>query len=134
MSDARPPLDPSNPEPHIDLMKIDFPTDNLTVKTIRRLFPQIDSERLNNFEKIELDGMLSLERDLAKVAFDQVLKRDTMSWAMSGEEEEMLGWLYVRYGLANGPRVAEELIRKFQQSAAEQAREHLPPNQRSQSR
>jgi hypothetical protein len=128
MSDSRPPLDPTNPRPHIDLLKINFPTDHLTVKAIRQRFRRIDAGRLHDFDDIELPGMLSLERDLAKAAFDAVLNRRTV--AMSGEEEEMLAGVYARYGLASGPHHAEQLIRAFQQEAADQARQHLP-DQRS---
>jgi hypothetical protein len=121
MPDPRPPLDLSNPKPRLDLLKIDFPTDNLTIKAIRQRFPQVDA---GNFGDIELSGMLSLERDLAKAAFDEVLGRRTTS--MSGEEEEMLSKIYVRYGLASGLNHTKQLIRAVQQAAADQARQHLP--------
>jgi hypothetical protein len=124
MSDSRPPLDSTDPKPHIDLLKIDFPTDRLTIKAIRRRFPEIDADRLNDFDDIELDGLLSLERDLARAAFDAVLGRRTV--AMSGEEEEILAGVYARYGLTSGPNHAEQLIRAFQKAAADQARQHLP--------
>lgn len=76
MPDPWPPLDRTNPEPRIDLLKIAFPTDNLTIKAIRERFPQIDAGKHGrSLERIELQGMLSLERDLAKTAFDAVLKR-----------------------------------------------------------
>jgi hypothetical protein len=124
MSDSWPPLDETNPKPHIDLLKIDFPTDRLTIKAIRQRFPVIDADRLNDFDDIELPGLLSLERDLAKAAFDAVFGRRTV--LMSGEEKGMLARVYARYGLASGPQHARQLIRAFQQAAADQAREHLP--------
>ena len=52
MSDPWPPLDISQPKPHIDLLKIALPTDNLTIKDIRRRFPVIDAGKLRNFEEL----------------------------------------------------------------------------------
>jgi len=124
MPNSRPPLDQTKPKPHLDLLKIDFPTDQLTIKAIRQGFPQIDQDKVYDFEDIELPGLLSLERDLAIAAFDAVLGRRTV--AMSGEEKEMLAEVYVRYGLASGPHHAEQLIRAFEEAAAEQARQHVP--------
>jgi hypothetical protein len=124
MPESRPPLDSTDPKPHIDLLKVGFPTDRLTIKAIRQRFPRIDAGRLYDFDNIELPGMLSLERDLATAAFDAVLGRRTV--AMSGEEEEMLARVYARYGLASGPQHAGQLIRAFQKAAADQARQHLP--------
>ena len=124
MPDPWPPLDLSDPEPHLDLLKVPFPTDSLTIKAIRQRFPEIDADNLNDFDDIELPGMLSLERDLAKAAFDEVLGRRTVDIAL--EDRRMLIKVYMRYGLASGPFHAKQLIRAFQQAAADQAREHLP--------
>ena len=109
MPDPWLPLDRTNPEPHIDLLKIAFPTDNLTIKAIRQQFPEIDGDRLYDFDDIELPGMLSLERDLATAAFDAVLGRRTVD--ITVEDRRMLGKVYVRYGLASGPHHAKQLIR-----------------------
>ena len=68
--------------------------------------------------------MLSLEHDLATAAFDAVLGRRTVD--ITVEDRRMLGKVYIRYGLASGPHHAKQLIRAFQQAAADQAREHLP--------
>jgi len=128
MPSAQPPLDRSNPEPRLDLTRIDFPSDRITIKNLRQLSPQAFDPRSKEWadfeDDLELPGFLRLERDLANAAFDAVLGRRTV--VMSGEEVEMLAALYVRYKLASGPHHAEQLIRSFEQAAAEQARQITP--------
>jgi hypothetical protein len=121
------------PQPHVDLMRIDFPSDRLTIKELRELFPQIDSDELNDFDEIELPGLLSLERDLARAAFDEALGRTPRQKGIFvrgigavEEDRQMLAATYLRYRLATGLHHAEQLIRAFEQAAAEMASQHMP--------
>jgi hypothetical protein len=109
--------------PQLDITKISFPSDALTIGQMRRHFPEVfDSGRNDlDFDDIELYGLLSVERDLAIAAFEEASGRRTPA-VMSGEETSMLVDLYVRYHIASGPHHAEELIRAFQQTAVDQVR------------
>jgi hypothetical protein len=133
--------------PSIDLTKIDFPSDGLTIKTLRRLYPQhIDSEPeacANLFKDGFKDGaelpggklltMLDAERFVADAAFvkacgvqcEPVYLEDAARSAAHAAE------LYLHYGLASGPQHAQQLVRGIESQAAEQARQH--PGRGSQS-
>jgi hypothetical protein len=116
----------------IDLTTVDFPSDLLTIKALRGLFPDklnLYPSEFYDFDEIELPAMLEFERSLASRAFNAILGKSPQGSLESGEAEEdreMLAAIYTRYGMASGPHHAEQLIRAFEQSAAEQARRHAP--------
>src|SRR4051812_14903793 len=124
------------PEPKIDLAKIDFPSDGLTIKTLRRVHPeQVDTrEDIDLFSKDYggsagdmVTGMLGAERDLATAAFNRTLgipppapldKSMLEAYTKAVTEDSL------RYGIARGKHPAEQLIRDIEPQAAEQARQY----------
>jgi hypothetical protein len=135
MTSPLPPIDSTHPEPHLDFTKIDFPTDRLTIQAVRQRFPDaLDAEAPGqhmDLEKIELPAMLRIERNLAKWAFDAALGKSPFKpgsgpVGLLDIARYKVGDLYVRYGLAKGTHHAEQLIRAFEQAAADQARQHMP--------
>jgi hypothetical protein len=118
----------------IDFTKIEFPSDGLTIKVLRRVHrDQIDAERLPTFftdrerggsAEDVLTDLLYCERALAEAAFDRHLGRlPADPLGVEGFAEELTR-LYVRYGIASGEHHAEQLIRSFESHAIAQAREH----------
>lgn len=116
--------------PDIDLAKIDFPSDRLTIKTLRTIYPsEVDSERVEIFKDqyggcggADVGGMLQVERELATVAFNRVLEKNWSSDILEFKPD--LAELYIRYGIASGQYHADQLIRDFESQATEQARKH----------
>jgi hypothetical protein len=121
-------------EPQIDFTRIDFPSDSLTIQAVRRRFPEaLDGKAAGthlDLEKIDLPGMLRIERTLAKEAFEVALgKKPRFPGALGDVARYSASEVYVRYGLASGDHHAQQLIRAIEQAAARQAREHMrgPP-------
>jgi hypothetical protein len=126
-----------NPEPHVDLTKIDFPSDGISFKHLRRihadLFDRQDgvSGFFDHLSATELEPLVSGERRLARHAFNAALGRQEPEPHGGWEEErQVLSEILVCYGLAGGPHQAEQLIRGFEQAAAEQAKKHTPTSPR----
>jgi hypothetical protein len=127
--------------PDIDFTKIDFPSDGLTIKTLRRLHPDdFDTEPDACHRLVEdvagranqnLMTMLDAERFVAQAAF---AKASSVQWTPGDIEDAQISaaraaTLYVHYGLASGPQHAQQLIRGIETQAAEQARQ--PPGRGS---
>jgi hypothetical protein len=124
------------PQPQIDFTKMDFPSDGLTIGTLRRVHPeQVDTgEDINLFSKDYggsagdmVTGMLGAERDLAAAAFNRALGKPApapLDKDMLEGFAEAMTQDYIRYGIASGPHHAEQLIRGIESQAAEQARQH----------
>lgn len=125
------------PKPQIDLTKIDFPSDRLTIGTLRRVHPeQVDTgEDIDLFSKDfggaagdMVTGMLIAERDIATAAFNRALgipappplDKDMLEGLAEAVTED-----YIRYRIASGKHHAEQLIRGIESQATEQARGHL---------
>lgn len=120
----------------IDLTKIDFPSDGLTIKTLRRLHPDhFDTEPEACHRLVEdvadranqgLMTMLHAERMVAEGAFLQArgvqchpaYLEDRQGFTKDAAD------FYVHYGLASGPQHAQQLIRGIESQAAEQAQQH----------
>lgn len=125
-------------DPQLDLTKIAFPTDRLSIKELRKLYPaEFDAEALTQFNHrpaAELNATFSVERAVAKAAFEATLGRASPQaqneYAMDREE---LADSLVQYGLASGPHQAEQLIRNIEAQAVAQAKAFgpLPPLSRS---
>jgi hypothetical protein len=125
--------------PEIDLTKIEFPSDVMTIKAIRRLWPvAVDTgEKVDLFSRPVggragemLSNMLTMERDLAKATFGLEFGREpNITYADDDVKllAEDLSKLYTRYGIADGPNSAKELIRNIESQAVAQARQHTPP-------
>jgi hypothetical protein len=128
--------------PILDFTQIAFPSDRLTVKDLRRDAPGCfdltapehlpEREGFLQRQSIEytLGGIINTERELAAIAFFAALGTSPLeSFGKLGPRDfaaECLANDYVRLGLASGQHHAEQLIRDFEQAAADQARKHLP--------
>jgi hypothetical protein len=141
MSELSRPRRRSNfPGTQLDLTKIAFPTDRLTVKDLRRYCPTAfdlpageghlyDVEGL--FDRVSLEtvlgAVLDAERQLAHRAYCKA--RGMPPPQQLSDQEGLVESLtadYAAMGLSSGPRHAEQLIRSFEEAAAKQARQHAP--------
>ena len=117
--------------PELDLTKLDFPTDALTVKQLRQLFPK-SFDHTNQQEKLpRIPPLLADERGVAEFAFAEALGRlspDAQADHYNCKQELVKD--YVRYGMATGPQQARQLIRDLEAAAAELARQHMPGKRR----
>lgn len=119
-------------EPHVDLTKIAFPSDRLTIKHLRNLYPkEFDEGRATNFCRRpaeELNAMLSYERGVATEAFETTMGRASpQSQNEYAQDREDVAEFLVQYGLASGPHQAEQMIRDIESQAVAQAKAFGPP-------
>src|SRR5262245_44802504 len=112
-----------SPEPEIDLTKIAFPSDSLTIKRLRELVPnRIDDDTFVGLSRWdEIDAHLSFEREIAERTFDKARGKPLKHAFEDGDLREMVAEGLIAYGLATGPHHAEELIREIESQAAAQA-------------
>lgn len=126
-------------EPTIDLTKIDFPTDRLTIKGLRKAYPQgfdvepppdstLDRLLKRPLRRQSLDNVLACtvdcERILADMAFKTARKQSVEDLDGSRDREtilETLGGDYIRLGLARGEHEAEQMLREIEAQATAQA-------------
>ena len=129
----------TNADDHFDCRQLSFPSDKLSIKDLRRLFPHEfdDPPSVTFFFETGRPGtladLLHAERCIAEYAFghgDRVgltpLEKGTTyaeKTSKAGEEEKRLYTqdlvrLYQKYGLASGPETAQELVRSIETSAA----------------
>jgi hypothetical protein len=124
--------------PDIDFTQVDFPSDRLTIKTVRRLHPDdFDTHPEACHRLVEnvagranqgLMTMIHAERMVAEGAFleargvqcDPDYLKDKQGFAEDAAK------YYVQYGLASGPHHADQLIRDIESQAADQARGRRP--------
>ena len=128
--------DKHSDQPEIDFGKLDYPSDALTLKDLRRLFPQgfqgdeLHPEKVSFFGTSVSDDFstkLDFERMVAGYAFDEALGRPLREGTFTGRGElrEYLEEFYIGCGIAKGPQHARQLIRELEESAANQARQHI---------
>jgi hypothetical protein len=131
--------DESSPQPQIDLDRLDYPSDAITIRHLRRLFPQeflghqAESGTPNSLDPsdngIAFDHMLMFERELAARSFDKALGRKEKHDPITTDEElrEYLEGFYTTgFQIAQGPQHARQMLRDLESAAAEQARQHSP--------
>jgi hypothetical protein len=121
--------------PKIDFTKIDFPSDGLTVKTLRKVHPdQIDADAFpslfsqgNRGSADNLLGnLLHDERTIAEAAFNGALGKPPHEFLGKQELQsyaDELSDIYTQYGLATGKHHAQELIRGIEAQGIAQARQ-----------
>jgi hypothetical protein len=131
---------PSAETPKIDLSRIDFPSDRITVKALRAARPgsgfddkvAVYPEGKNAFD--EFVACLSTERELAGKAFDAALQGHDLKRIGKGDHkpawdrQEIVSALdseYRAYGLSSGRQQSIQLIRQIEAQAVAQAEEHL---------
>lgn len=124
--------------PKVDFTKMEFPSDGMTIKAIRRLWPEaVDTgDAVDLFSRPVggragelLFSMLTMERGLAEATFGLEFGREPdIDYADHDVQvlAEDLSELYIRFGIADGPQTAKELIRSIESQATAQAREHIP--------
>jgi hypothetical protein len=128
--------------PTIDLTRIKFPTDKLTVRMLRKAYPAafdvepppnpiLDENRQRPLRRQSLDAVLACvvdsERILAEMAFKAALGRVVLDDDRQGGRETIIYDLsgdYVAFGLARGDHEAQEMLRSIEAQAAAQARQH----------
>jgi hypothetical protein len=116
----------------IDLTKIEFPSDGMTIKQIRTLHPeQVDAKIDPSLfggphGSQDADNTVGLllftERLVAKRAFDDTLARKSDELFTLTEYADDLAEMYMRHGIASGSHHAQQLIRHIESQAAAQAR------------
>lgn len=131
-------------EPKLDLSRIDFPSNNLSIRDLRRCYPEeFDREAELGFFRDRrgaelVEAMLWGERTLAELVFNATLGRKEEAtinvlepWVVERlkvRREQIVEALkedYLRYGIAAGPQAAAELVRGVEAAGVAQAREHL---------
>ncbi len=136
----------SESEPQLDLTKIAFPSDSLTVKKLREVLPRyFDNPSRGPFVEAngEWEAMLSFERWIAELAFDaargetisqfDAMRGLTLSQSIQRRRNELESYkedlqeLYVKYGLASGPHHVEQLVRDIETQAQNQAQSQSSP-------
>ena len=134
--------------PTIDFTSIDFPTDRLTVKELRRLAPHgfdlpVVGTALGElregtyYRRDSLDAILGeivdVEREIAERAFHQALGTACPVHLMRGFPDaarECLAAAYLRLQIAGVDHQVEQLIRDIENQAAVQAERFLGPKPR----
>jgi hypothetical protein len=129
-------------EPQIDFTRIEFPTDKLTIKDLRKTDPEaFDVEPAKKpgrpdhlwprpLHRMSLDTLLAAtldsERILAEMAFKTALGQPVKITGMGDREVifENLGSDYVSLGVAGGEHEAHEMLRGIEAQAVAQARQH----------
>jgi hypothetical protein len=133
---------PDSPLDYIDYTSISFPSDKLTIRDLRLLYPHyFDVEgsairdflaanagqgKLNSVDDDWLASMLDSERWLARHSYDKSRGAPVSRLEEIGDSRDKcaseLSTYYVHFGLASGPTHADQLIRQFEAAAAAQAR------------
>lgn len=125
-------------QPQIDLDKLDYPSDGITIKHLRRLFPREFRGHQANLRAPYFlqpsdngqlfDTLLTFERLLASYAFDRAIGRPVSEGTFTPRDEllEHLVELYATFFVAQGPQHARQMLRDLENAATEQARGHFP--------
>lgn len=133
----------ADPVPKIDFKRIDFPTDKITVKDLRRVFPKLsydswtedrDETRLPGGVwhrrmtlDSALDALIEYERDYAEQAFLQALGvpvSDSRVYVLQ-DVVDTVSAEYIKLGLATGDHQVAELVRGVERQAVAQANQYL---------
>jgi hypothetical protein len=118
----------------LDLGKISFPSDALTIGMIRKalpdLFLQDDPDFFKDeFGSVEVSGILRSERILAQRAFASALGRPDPYLEEPSRQEmiESLAESYKLFGLASGQQHTNQLVRAFENEAVDLAKKNTGP-------
>lgn len=126
-----------SPLGQIDYSSISFPSDSVTVATIRRVHPgRFDIEDGRRFRGVQDDPDFSLgtamylERLLARAAFETASGGPGDHLAGSGLTRDDclrdLTHFYRTYGVADGRHQVDQLVRRVETQAADQVRRRAP--------
>jgi hypothetical protein len=123
------------PRPSLDYSAIRFPSDLITVGTIRKAHPErfdVDTPSsfryMNQNARITLSEMISTERLLARAAFEEAMGKSVDVLAEEGlERPSVIAGMtedYLKYGITTGKNHTEQMIRDIESQAAAQAQRH----------
>lgn len=123
-------------KPQIDFSSIRFPSDNVTLRHVREM-------SRSGYDLLHLDDDLNIlrlhEEDIARLAFarrlgdpeaiaaalDELIDREEDGPCDEAREIErvldIVARGYVRFGVADGPETARQLVRRLETAGAEQA-------------
>jgi hypothetical protein len=122
-------------DPDLDLSKFDFPTDMLTIKDLRLLYPgHLDNRSVTSMDQLregsvyeKLAALISEERIIAIDIYDQA-RGKKRPFSLRGADLksalEELAEEYIKFGLASGPAHAKQLARSVKSQALQQAERH----------
>lgn len=129
--------------PTLDLSGVRFPSDDLTIRTLRQTHSDLFDIGIVNGENAQpkfffhsshgghatdtVAAMLYCERLIATDAYAAAKGVDGMETGATLDDfKEELTKLYARYGISNGPHHAAELIRDIERQGAALANERQP--------
>lgn len=113
--------------PPIDFSRLSFPSDKLTVGTIRAKAPRFFQPRVVRFTDVE-EGLLLTERIVAEKAYAAALKQPDPhpDWRQDDLTLALMD-VYKQFGLTTGIKHTRELKKGIEAAAKAQAQEHLGP-------
>lgn len=129
--------------PTLDLSGVRFPSDNLTIRTLRQARPDLFDIGIGNGDNAQpkfffhashgghatdtVAAMLFCERLIATDAYAAAKGVDGVYTGTTIDEfKEELTQLYARYGISHGPLHAAELIRDIERQGAALANQRQP--------
>ena len=133
----------ADPVPKIDFKKIEFPTDKITVKGLRQVYPLgfdewIEDRTLGSVDeardgspRLSLDAaigdLMDYEREFAEQAFLQALGVPVRPGREYSHQNvvDTFGKQYIELGLASGDHQVSELVRNVERQAVAQANHYL---------
>jgi hypothetical protein len=113
--------------PRLDLSKMRFPTDRITIGQLRAEQPDIYmSENLRRMESVDANVFATMitEIEFAETAFAKALGLPAPHPKES--QQERISWLnddYKRYGISTGAQATRQLAREIEKAAVEQAKQ-----------
>lgn len=121
-------------EPVLDHTRLNMPSDEMKLGAISHNIKKMHTGNLHNtleesdFHMLDAYAVMDSERRIAEQAFARELGRpepyvDDL-WSTREELKSQLVENYQEYGVASGPKHAEELVRSIERQAAAQAKEH----------
>jgi hypothetical protein len=121
--------------PKINFSRIDFPSDALSIKSLRRAHsPEFDVDIEPGFFLGDkghgpdiLTDLLQIEHLIAEAAYCRSMGIPPRE-SLDEDYIEELSRIYIKYGIASGQHHVEQLIRSIETQATGQARQHLPPH------
>jgi hypothetical protein len=118
---------PKPPKPTLDLTALAFPSDQITIKSLRAVEPELfggeDDVEWPKWSNITLFATVAVERALCRKAFAAAAGLPDPS--PSDDRRELILMLhddYQEYGITRGLQHTYQLVRAFETAAAEQAK------------
>jgi hypothetical protein len=116
-----------NAAPRLDLSKVRFPTDRLTIGQLRAEQPDIyTSKNLRGRASVDANVFATMitEIEFAETAFAKAVGLPAPY--PNESQPERISWLnvdYKRYGISTGAQATRQLAREIEKAAVEQAKQ-----------